>query len=157
MTDDTVSAARAAALAGFADSGPGHLNCAQAVVRFAALLLGAGEDSVVLARYLGGGIAGMGEVCGALSGAALSLGLRDQLRGVPGADHAASSTAERLQQLFRGFETEFGATTCRALIGCRIDSAQAFERSKAEDKHRSCAAYVSWVCDQLPGLLEATR
>ena len=95
MVDDTVPAARAAALAGFADTGPDHLNCAQAVVRFAALLLGAREDSVVLARYMGGGMAGTGEVCGALSGAALSTGLRDQHRGFSPADDVPSLAKEQ--------------------------------------------------------------
>ena len=157
MDDDTVSAARAAALAGFADTGPGHLNCAQAVVRFAALLLGAREDSVLLARYMGGGMAGMGEVCGALSGAALSTGLRDQHRGFSSADDVPSLAKENLRQLFQRFEAEFGATTCRALVGYRIDSTQAFERFRAEGKHRTCEAYVSWTCDQLADILETSR
>jgi C_GCAxxG_C_C family probable redox protein len=156
MVDDTVLTAKAAALAGFADTGPGRLNCAQAVVRFAAILLGAGEDSVVLARYMGGGMTGMGEVCGALSGAALSVGLRDQLRGLSWADRS-SPAAEKLQQLFRRFEAEFGATACRELVGYRTDSIQAYERFKAEGKYQSCQAYVSWTCDQLPDILEATN
>ena len=157
MVDDTVPAARAAALAGFADTGPDHLNCAQAVVRFAALVLGAREDSVVLARYMGGGMAGTGEVCGALSGAVLSTGLRDQQRGFSSADDVPSLAKERLQQLFRRFEAEFGATTCRALVGYRLDSAQAFERFRAEGKHQTCEAYVAWTCDQLADILETTR
>jgi len=157
MLDDTVPTARAAALAGFADTGPGHLNCAQAVIRFAALLLGAREDSVVLARYMGGGMAGMGEVCGALSGAVLSLGLRDQHRGFSPANDVPSATKEQLQRLFRRFEAEFGATACRALVGYRLDSAQAFERFRAEGKHRTCEAYVSWTCDQLANILVTAR
>jgi C_GCAxxG_C_C family probable redox protein len=157
MVDDTVPAARAAALAGFADTGPGHLNCAQAVVRFAALLLGAREDSVVLARYMGGGMAGMGEVCGALSGAVLSLGLRDQHRGFSPADEVPAPAREQLQQLFRRFEAEFGATACRELVGYRLDSAQAFERFRAEGKRRTCEAYVAWTCDQLADILMTAR
>ena len=156
MVDDTVPVAKAAALAGFADAGPDRLNCAQAVVRFAALVLGAGEDSVVLARYMGGGMTGMGEVCGALSGAALSVGLRDQHRGLSWEDERSSPAAEKLQQLFRRFEAEFGATTCRKLVGYRTDSAEGYERFEAEGKHQSCQAYVSWTCDQLPDILETT-
>ena len=155
MSDDTVRMAKAAALAGFADTGPGHLNCAQAVVRFAAVLLSAGEDSIVLARYLGGGMAGMGQVCGALSGAALSVGLRDRRRGLSWADRS-SPTTEKLQELFRDFEAEFGATTCRELVGYRTDSTQAYERFKAERKQQCCQAYVSWTCDQLQDILETT-
>jgi hypothetical protein len=99
----------------------------------------------------------MGEVCGALSGAALSAGLRDQHRGFSSADDAPSLARERLQQLFRRFEAEFGATTCRELVGYRLDSARAFERFRAEGKHRTCEAYVSWTCDQLADILATTR
>jgi C_GCAxxG_C_C family probable redox protein len=122
------------------------------VVRFASLLLGAGEDTVVLARYFGGGMTRMGEVCGALSGAALSLGLRDRCRGLAWPD-GESPDMEKLQQLFRRFEAEFGATTCRQLVGYLTDSAQGYDRFRDEDKYASCRSYVSWVCDQLQDLL----
>jgi C_GCAxxG_C_C family probable redox protein len=145
-------AARAVALAGFADTGPGHLNCAQAVVRFASLMLGAGEDSVVLARYFGGGMTRMGEVCGALSGAALSVGLRDRCRGLTWPDGRSPDT-EKLQEMFRRFEAEFGATTCRQLVGYPTDTTQGYDRFKDDDKYASCRNYVSWVCDQLRDLL----
>ena len=77
MIEDGFLKAKVAALSGFRETGADHLNCAQAVVRFAAILLDARQDSVVLARYFGGGMTGMGQVCGALSGAALSVGMRD--------------------------------------------------------------------------------
>ncbi len=152
METSKVRAAREVALAGFADTGSGHLNCAQAVVRFASLLLDAGEDSVVLARYFGGGMTRMGEVCGALSGAALSVGLRDRCRGLTWPDGLSPDT-EKLQELFRRFEAEFGATTCRQLVGYVTDTAQGYDRFKDEDKYASCASYVAWVCDQLQDLL----
>ena len=144
--------ARAAALAGFAATGPDHLNCAQAIVRCASRLLGVGDDSVVLARYFGGGITRMGEVCGALSGAALCLGLRDRHRGFTWPDGQSPDT-EKLQQLFRRFEAEFQGKTCRGLVGYLMNTAQGYERFRAEGKYELCTHYVSWVCDQLPELL----
>ena len=155
MVDDRFLRAKAAALAGFAETGADHLNCAQAVVRCAAILLDARPDSVVLARYFGGGISGMGQVCGALSGAALSVGLRDLDRGLSWPDRA-SPGFEKLQELFRRFEAEFGATTCRALIGYSTDTPQDYERFKAEAKYASCEEYVSWTCDHLCDILETT-
>jgi C_GCAxxG_C_C family probable redox protein len=155
MIDDGFLRAKAAALAGFAETGAGHLNCAQAVVRFAAILLDARQDSVVLARYFGGGMTGMGQVCGALSGAALSVGLRDLHLGLSWPDRA-SPGFEKLQQLFRQFEVEFGATTCRGLIGYVTDTPQDYERFKAEGKYASCEGYVSWTCDRLHDILETT-
>ncbi len=57
----TPEQAKAEALARFTDPGPDHINCAQAVVRFALSMLGADDDLMKTARYLGGGVAGMGE------------------------------------------------------------------------------------------------
>ncbi len=127
MVDDTVLATEAAALAGFADMGPGRLNCAQVVVRFAAILLGAGEDSVVLARHMGGGMTGMGEVCGALSGTALSLGLRDQLRGLSWADRSSPRrclggrlvTHRRRVRVVPADAAQAGPSAAKALAGAR--------------------------------------
>ena len=94
----------------------------------------------------------MGEVCGALSGAALSLGLRDAHRGLTWPDGQSPDTAA-LQQVFRRFEAQFHATTCQALVGFSIDTEQGYERFRAEDKYQACTEYVAWVCDQLPDLL----
>ena len=147
--------AKEAALAGFDDVGPGHLNCAQAVVCCALRTLGAGDHSVALARYFGGGMVRTGEVCGALSGAALSLGLRDECLGLSWPD-GTSPDVERLQQLFRRFATEFGALTCRELVGYATDSSEGYDRFRADGKHASCESYVSWVCERLHGILETT-
>ncbi len=152
MVEDRLQQAKEAALAGFRDMGAGHLNCAQAVVRFAAIVLGADQDSVVLARYFGGGITRMGQVCGALSGAAMSLGLRDHFLALSWPDGASPDT-EKLQQMFRRFEAEFGALTCGALVGYGIGTQQGYERFKADDKYVSCEGYVSWACDHLHEIL----
>jgi hypothetical protein len=76
MTPYAPEEARAAALAQFIDTGPDHINCSQAVVRFAILVLGHDPGLVTLARYFGGGITGMGEACGAITGSAIALGPR---------------------------------------------------------------------------------
>jgi len=156
MEVDTARQAKETALAGFRDGGPDHLNCAQAVVRCAAIVLGANDDATVLARYFGGGMTRMGEVCGALSGAALSLGLRDRCRGLAWPDGTSPDT-ERLQQLFRDFEAEFGALTCRALIGYGTGTHDGYQRFKADDKYASCEAYVSWACERVLAILESPR
>ena len=155
MVKDGFQTAKAAALTGFAEMGSQHLNCAQAVVRFASMVLGADQDSVVLARYFGGGMTRMGQVCGALSGAALSLGLRDRCRGLSWPD-GASPDAEKVQRLFRRFEAEFGAMTCSGLVGYATDTPEGYERFRADGKYVSCEGYVSWACDHLYDFLETT-
>jgi hypothetical protein len=68
MTPDRCEHAKAQALAGYRDPGPGHLNCAQAVVLSGLLIMDQDPESTSVAGYLGGGMARMGEACGALRG-----------------------------------------------------------------------------------------
>lgn len=141
-----------AALAGFRDMGTGHLNCAQAVVRFASVALGLSPDPVVVARYFGGGMVRMGQVCGALSGAAISLGVRDLHFGLSWPDGTSPDTAA-LQRLFRDFEAQFEATTCRELVGYDIATPTGYQRFKDDGKYELCERYVAWTCDRLADIL----
>jgi C_GCAxxG_C_C family probable redox protein len=156
MADSQSSAAKEAALAGFSDLGPDHLNCAQAVVRFACLVLGLRQDSAVAARYFGGGIVRCGHVCGALSGAAISLGLRDLHFGLSWPDGTSPDT-EMLRQLCTEFQVKFGATDCKALVGYGIETPDGYRRFKADDKYQLCRQYVSWTCDRLLATLQPYR
>src|SRR5450756_2696762 len=137
------------------DGSPQAKEAAQAGVRFASIVLGADQDSVVLARSFGGGITRMGQVCGALSGSAMSLGLRDLCRGLSWPDGASPDT-EKLQQLFRQFEAEFGALTCRELVGYVTDTPEGYDTFRAGGKYVSCEGYVSGAYDHLYDILETT-
>ena len=152
MAEGEHELARQAALAGFRDMGTGHLNCAQAVVRFASMFLGLSPDPVVVARYFGGGMVRMGQVCGALSGAAISLGVRDLHFGLSWPDGTSPDT-EALQRLFRDFEAQFGAATCKELIGYGTNTPTGYQRFKDDHKYVLCERYVSWTCDRLAGIL----
>jgi len=152
MTGLTPEEAKADALARFKDTGPDHLNCAQAVVRFAVLTLGLDEDLVTVARYFGGGIAGTGEACGALTGAAMSLGMRDMDLAAESADLRPRTTQE-LQALVSGFAQEFGCTRCRDLTGFDLSTPEGHEEFAVSEARIRCADYVSWVCDRLVPLL----
>jgi C_GCAxxG_C_C family probable redox protein len=148
--------ARADVLARFVDQGEGHINCAQAVVRFSLLVQGHDPDLVLAARYFGGGIAGTGETCGALTGTALALGLRDfHLGGGPPGLRA--DTVELLSELIRDFTVEFGARRCIDLTGFDLRTEEghvAFVKSEARQR---CAEYVGRMCDHLAPILADTR
>jgi C_GCAxxG_C_C family probable redox protein len=68
------------------------------------------------AMALNGGIAYSGGTCGAITGAALAVGMLAEQR-VP--DHRAAKRAARLvtADLLVAFEAEFGTSACRELIG----------------------------------------
>jgi C_GCAxxG_C_C family probable redox protein len=151
--------AKAEALARFADQGPDHINCAQAVLRFALVVMACDPALITTARYFGGGMAGMGEVCGAISGAALALGLRDcdcsasalGKRGASTDDAAATRTS--LQASMREFAAQFGALRCRDLTGCDLTTPEGHDAFVKSGANERCQLFVGWMCDQLLPLL----
>jgi C_GCAxxG_C_C family probable redox protein len=68
------------------------------------------------AMALNGGIAYSGGTCGAITGAALTVGMLAEHRLL---DHRAAKRAARLltADLLAAFEAEFGTSACRELIG----------------------------------------
>jgi C_GCAxxG_C_C family probable redox protein len=101
---------------------------------------------------MGGGSVGMGEMCGAVEGAVLALGLRDYLS--PN-EHASVDAADKesLQALIRDFRTLFGSATCRGLTGQDISSPEGYARFKADPISQRCEDYVAWACDRLGSIL----
>jgi C_GCAxxG_C_C family probable redox protein len=142
------------ALARFTDPGPDHLNCSQAVVHFALLVQGRDPNLVTAARYFGGGIAGMGEACGAVTGAALALGLRDLALAEENAD-LRPRTTEALQELMRGFAGAFGTRRCLDLTGYDLSTPEGHEAFGESEARKRCADYVGWMCDRLTPMLLA--
>lgn len=142
--------AKADALALFTDQGPGHINCAQAVLRFVLLVTGADPELTALARQFGGGVAGTGETCGAVTGAALALSLRDY-QAAESAGPAASRKA--LQDFVERFTAEFGALRCRDLTGFDLRTAEGHDAFVKAGGSDNCRNYVGWMCDQLVPLV----
>ena len=153
MASEKFEQAKAQALAGYLDPGPKHLNCAQAVLRCGLLAMDQDPDLTGVGGYLGGGMARMGQVCGALSGAAVALGLRDQL-GVQTESKSSISTFDWLQELVRRFEAEFGSVTCGGLLACDISTAEGFRKAKKSQATKHCPEYVAWTCDRLAEILD---
>ncbi len=154
MTGFTPEQAKAATLARFTDPGPNHINCAQAVLHYALLVLGRDPDLIVIARYLGGGVAGMGEACGALVGSAVALGMRDLHPSGDDPDLQPRTTKD-MQELMRGFTDRFGTRRCIELIGFDISTPEGREAFGPSEAHKRCADYVGWTCDQITPLLTA--
>lgn len=153
MATEKCEKAKAQALAGYLDPGPGHINCAQAVMLNGLLVMEEDPGLISLAGYMGGGIVRMGQVCGALSGAVVTLGLRDQL-AAQGKQKGTDGTFGVLQQLFRDFEAEFGAFNCKELLGHDISTPEGFREAKRQQALSRCPEYVAWACDRLNEILE---
>ena len=92
-------------------------NCAQAVLLAFAPDAGLTEQQALrVASSFGGGIGGMREVCGAVSGMFMAYGL---LRGPADPTDRAAKTRnyEILRQLAGKFEAQNGSIICRQLLG----------------------------------------
>jgi C_GCAxxG_C_C family probable redox protein len=152
MTIIPFDRAKTEALARYTDTSPDRLNCCQTVIHFGLAALGHNTDLVDYGRYFGGGIGGMGCTCGVLTGAALTLGLRDSFLD-ESCPKRATSTRQGLQELIRSFEHEFGACDCRRLTGHDLSTPEGMAAFKKSEAHDRCPLYISWTCDRLLPLL----
>jgi len=125
-------------------------NCAQSVVMAFRDLTGLTEEqSARLAASFGGGLGRMREVCGAVSGMAIVVGILygyDDPR-VPGAvgEHYAL-----VQSLAAKYREENGSIICRELLGDRSAIRSAPEpRTEAYYQKRPCAELVGCAADIL--------
>lgn len=146
----TPSQAKAQVLADFAGEGTTSINCAQAVLRYWMLVHGHDTDLSGIAAQFGGGIARMGEVCGAVAGAALALGLRDHLAECEGLSVDRTDTRAELQALMRAFAAELGSLRCGELTGVDLSTPDGHDLFDKSGGNERCQVFVAWVCDHLP-------
>ncbi|MDP2900495.1 MAG: C-GCAxxG-C-C family protein [Candidatus Bathyarchaeota archaeon] len=107
-----------------------------------------------IASNFGGGIAGWGEICGAVSGAAMAIGLAygtdgdekkttfDDLRG---------RERKITQEFIESFEERWGHLGCCALLGCKDCTPEARAKHAEELKARGenhCDEYVDWAAEK---------
>ncbi len=82
-------------------------------------LPGFSQPCMRMASILGGGISGFGEVCGAVSGAVLSLGLVLGTNGTEDIDEFKAKrekAREIVKQYMQSFADDWGSVQCRRLI-----------------------------------------
>jgi C_GCAxxG_C_C family probable redox protein len=145
--------AKAQVMDRFKDPGPGHINCGQAVLLFALLRMGEDPESITDAKYLGGGVAGMGEICGVLNGTALALGMRDLVLSRRGVKEPPPAL-DPFKEVLRDFAEEFDSRRCRDLTGYDLSHPEGLEAFKKSEIRSRCADYVEWACDRLDPLLQ---
>lgn len=109
-------------------------------------------DDPSAAMALNGGVAYSGATCGAITGAALALGM---LAGRRLDDHRAAKRVARLLTtgLMQRFEAEFGATTCRALTGADLTTEEGHQAFLDRGAWRDgCLRQLEWVVTGLAPL-----
>jgi C_GCAxxG_C_C family probable redox protein len=85
-----------------------------------------------IATGLGGGIGRQGEVCGALNGGALLVGLTYRRR--EGDNEAKNLIYAKTEEFVRHFAEANGAILCRELIGLDLTSKEGLQEYYAQNK-----------------------
>jgi C_GCAxxG_C_C family probable redox protein len=134
-------------------------NCAQAVLFAFGPDLGLdGETALRAATGFGAGMARRGEVCGALTGGILVLGLKYG-RGVRQDRSATEETYLKTRCLMAQFEQQHGSCLCRILLdGCDLQTAEGQQCFKEHDLlHKTCAGCVESVAQILAQIMGAPQ
>jgi C_GCAxxG_C_C family probable redox protein len=127
-------------------------NCSQSVFSAFAVQFGMDRDlALKLASPFGGGVGGRGEVCGAVSGALLALGMKRGASTPPG-----KQEINRLSQEFmRMFEVKHGSILCRELIDLDRSTTEGWEQVRLSGKFESlCPLLVGDAAKLLQDLLD---
>lgn len=102
------------------------------------------ETSLKISCGLGAGMARKGEVCGAVTGGILVLGMRHG-RGLNDDSTARETTYAKTQELMNLFSSKHGSCSCRQLLnGCDLST----EDGQASFKENDYLNQVCMVCVQ---------
>jgi C_GCAxxG_C_C family probable redox protein len=134
-------------------------NCAQSVLFAFAPELGLDADMALkLSNGFGAGMARHGEVCGAVSGGIMALGLKYG-RGARQDRSATEQTYQKVLELMSRFEKQHGSCLCRELLnGCDLRTAQGQAHFKEQDLlHNKCVGCVQTVVKNTDALIGAAE
>lgn len=119
-------------------------NCAQAIMKAFADVTGLDPDfAVKMASPFGGGMGRMREVCGAVSGIFMVLGILEGY-STPD-DNAKKELYSKVQMLSQKYREENGSIICRELLGLKTKGPEDPTPSKRTDeyyKSRPCEAKI---------------
>jgi len=96
-----------------------------------------------------GGIGGCQDICGAVSGAVISLGLDFSRKGKEWRE-VYEELSRVAGDFYSEFEQEFGSTKCRTLTGYDFSPPGGRERFRADaEAGRKCRSYVEFAVRKL--------
>ncbi|NPE08076.1 MAG: C_GCAxxG_C_C family protein, partial [Asgard group archaeon] len=100
------------------------------------------DEAVFVGSGFGGGIVGRGEVCGAVSGAVMAIGLVTKTFYEDLAEHK-TATRETAKIFYERFEGIYGDSTCNGLIGIGRNDPDAKKKASDAGIYReNCPKFV---------------
>jgi C_GCAxxG_C_C family probable redox protein len=129
-------------------------SCSQAVLSAFSDVYGLEMNlALKISQPFGGGIAHRGEICGAVSGALMVIGLE---LGRTHADDTASrdKTYESVTQFIQKFENIHGSIICKELLGYDLGSEEEHKKAESEGVFENlCPKFVQDAADILTDLI----
>ncbi len=129
-------------------------SCAQSVLSAWSDELGLDREAALrVAGAFGGGIAGTGETCGAVTGGLMVIGLRYGMTD-PQKPEAKQRTRDVGRRFLERFTSAFGTCRCRDLLGCDIATQEGAEKARTENLFKTlCPGFVGEAAEILDPLL----
>jgi C_GCAxxG_C_C family probable redox protein len=127
-------------------------NCSQAVFSAYAARLGIDDETALrLASPFGGGVALQGEVCGAVTGALMALGLE---RGNATLE-AKDETYNLAKAFLKQFEELHGTILCRELLGYNLSNPDELQNAREKGLFTSaCPVFVKDAAELVAEFLD---
>jgi len=101
-----------------------------------------------IATGFGAGVGRSGQICGALSGAVMAVGL---LKGCDKGNEEKekrSAAYKSVRQMMKAFEREFGSSQCKILTGCDLRTQKGQEKYRREElREKLCLKLVGWCAE----------
>lgn len=128
-------------------------NCSQAILSTFAERLGMERSEALrLATGFGGGIGGTGNICGAVSGAIMGLGLKF---GISEPDKPAKARMyEKTRHYLDQFRARFGSIECRDLLGFDLSTPEGQQQAKTPGAFDCCDRFVYTAAELLESMLD---
>lgn len=129
-------------------------NCAQAILSTYGVAFGLQRETALrTAAAFGAGMGLRGEVCGAVTGALMVIGLRHGYTETTDKG-AKGRTYELVRDLTGRFQTTHGTILCRELLGCDLSTAEGMATARREGYFTErCPRFVRTAAEILEGFL----
>ena len=130
-------------------------NCAQAILATYGPLYGLDRQlALKLALGLGGGLGREGEVCGAVNGAALTIGLKVSSESEVSSREAKKEAYRKVQEFSERFKALHGSLACREILGCDLSTKEGLQEAREKDLFsKVCTGFVADAARILEELL----
>lgn len=128
-------------------------NCSQAILSTYAPLFGLDKKTALrISCGFGSGIAGMQEICGALSGSFMFIGLKYGNDTAENVD-SKEKTYEIIRKFTESFKKEFGSIKCKEIIGCDLNTEEGMkyyeDNSLASEKCSKCVEAAARLVNKI--------